>query len=90
MTSRRLGRRVKSQGPPPFSLHRRTALAYVVHHGKLVKVDLRRERVIAKYGEGSPAELATAWRASVEGLPVPPPPLSDAAISRDSIYDMGK
>jgi hypothetical protein len=34
----------------------------------------------------SPAERAAAWRASVEGLPIRPP-LSDEAISRDSIYD---
>jgi predicted transcriptional regulator len=35
----------------------------------------------------SPAERATAWRASVEGLPIRPP-LADEAISRDSIYDV--
>jgi hypothetical protein len=35
----------------------------------------------------SPAERAAAWRASVNGLPLRPP-LSDAAISRDSIYDV--
>jgi hypothetical protein len=34
----------------------------------------------------SPAERVAAWRASVNGLPLRPP-LSDAAISRDSIYD---
>lgn len=34
----------------------------------------------------SPAERAAAWRASVEGLPILPP-LSDAAISRETIYD---
>jgi hypothetical protein len=33
----------------------------------------------------SPAELAAAWRESVEGLPQTPP-LSDEAISRESIY----
>jgi hypothetical protein len=35
----------------------------------------------------SPAERAAAWRASVEGLPHLPP-LSDAAISRESISDL--
>ena len=34
---------------------------------------------------GSPAERAAAWRESVKGLP-PTPPLSDQAISRESIY----
>ncbi len=34
----------------------------------------------------SAAERAAEWRASVEGLPLVPP-LSDAAISRESIYD---
>ena len=34
----------------------------------------------------SPAERATTWRESVKGLPVTPP-LSDQAISRESIYD---
>jgi hypothetical protein len=34
----------------------------------------------------SPAERATAWRESVKGLPRTPP-LSDEAISRESIYD---
>jgi len=40
-------------------------------------------------GEGgalSPAERAAAWRESVRGLP-DTPPLSDEAISRESIYD---
>ncbi len=34
----------------------------------------------------SPAERAAAWRESVKGLPHTPP-LSDEAISRESIYD---
>jgi hypothetical protein len=34
----------------------------------------------------SPAERANLWRESVKGLPRTPP-LSDDAISRDSIYD---
>lgn len=34
----------------------------------------------------SPAERAAAWRESVKGLPVTPP-LSDEAISRESIYN---
>jgi hypothetical protein len=34
----------------------------------------------------TPAERAAAWR-PVEGLPIRPP-LSDKAISRDSIYDL--
>lgn len=33
----------------------------------------------------SPAERAAAWRDSVKGLPATPP-LSDEAISRESIY----
>jgi hypothetical protein len=33
----------------------------------------------------SPAERAAAWRASVRGLPRTPP-LSDHAVSRESIY----
>jgi hypothetical protein len=33
----------------------------------------------------SPAERAVAWRASVRGLPRTPP-LSDHAVSRESIY----
>ena len=35
----------------------------------------------------TPAERAAAWRASVEGLPIRPP-LSDAAIGRESMYDV--
>jgi len=35
----------------------------------------------------SPAERAAAWRESVKGLPHTPP-LSDEAISRESIYDV--
>jgi hypothetical protein len=35
----------------------------------------------------SPAERAALWRESVKGLPRTPP-LSDEAISRDSIYDL--
>ena len=34
----------------------------------------------------SPAERAALWRESIKGLP-PTPPLSDEAISRESIYD---
>ncbi|MGE4045274.1 MAG: toxin-antitoxin system HicB family antitoxin [Acetobacteraceae bacterium] len=34
----------------------------------------------------SPAERAAAWRESVKGLPHTPP-LSDEAISRESLYD---
>jgi hypothetical protein len=44
------------------------------------------ERVYAATGRPlSPAERATAWRDSVRGLP-DTPPLSDEAISRESIY----
>jgi len=35
----------------------------------------------------SPAERATAWRDAAKGLPHMPP-LSDDAISRESIYDV--
>ena len=37
-------------------------------------------------GTLSPAERAASWRKSVKGLPVTPP-LSDEAISRESIYN---
>jgi len=44
------------------------------------------EEQVAVHAAGlSPAERAAAWLASVEGLPLVPP-LSDAAISRESIY----
>ncbi|MGA2794948.1 MAG: hypothetical protein ABSE69_15735 [Roseiarcus sp.] len=46
---------------------------------------LLKEQVSVGAERLSPAERAAAWRASVDGLPVRPP-LSDAAISRDSIY----
>ena len=35
----------------------------------------------------TPTERAATWRASVEGLPIRPP-LSDTAISRESIYSV--
>ena len=38
-----------------------------------------------KFRRLSSAARAAAWRASVDGLPLLPP-LSDAAISRESIY----
>jgi hypothetical protein len=45
-----------------------------------------REQVPAREGAGlSPAQRADAWRESVRGLPHTPP-LSDDAISRESIY----
>jgi hypothetical protein len=47
---------------------------------------LLEEQVSVRTAGPSPAERAAAWRASVEGLPLLPP-LSDAAISRESIYD---
>jgi hypothetical protein len=43
------------------------------------------ERVSVRALELSPAERAAAWRSSVDGLPLSPP-LSEAAISRDSMY----
>ena len=46
---------------------------------------LLEEQVSGRAAGLSPAERAAAWRASVEGLPLVPP-LSDAAISRESIY----
>ncbi len=47
---------------------------------------LLRERVPGRIvGELSPPERAAAWRESVKGLPHTPP-LSDEAISRESIY----
>ncbi|MGO9260077.1 MAG: hypothetical protein ACLQU1_27760 [Bryobacteraceae bacterium] len=52
---------------------------------------LLRERVPPRAGSAlSPAERAAAWRESTRGLPHTPP-LSDDAISRESIYgDRGK
>lgn len=52
---------------------------------------LLRERVSPRTGPAlSPAELASAWRDSTRGLPNTPL-LSDAAISRESIYaDSGR
>jgi hypothetical protein len=47
---------------------------------------LLEEQVSVRAAGLSPAERAAAWRASVEGLPLLPP-LSDAAISRESIYN---
>ena len=48
---------------------------------------LLEERVSAgKAGALSPADRAAAWRNSVRDLP-DTPPLSDAAISRENIYD---
>ena len=47
---------------------------------------LLEEQVSVRAEDLSPADRAEAWRASVEGLPLRPP-LSDAAISRDTIYD---
>jgi hypothetical protein len=44
-----------------------------------------KERISVPASELSPAERATAWRSSVSDLPSSPP-LSDEAISRDSIY----
>jgi hypothetical protein len=48
---------------------------------------LLEEQVSIRAAGLSPAERAAAWRASVEGLPLVPP-LSDAAISRESIYGL--
>lgn len=50
-----------------------------------------REQVAPQVGSGlSPAERADAWRQSTRNLPQTPP-LSDDAISRDSIYgDRGR
>jgi hypothetical protein len=48
---------------------------------------LLEERLPARAGALlSPTQRADAWRASTRGLPIRPP-LSDAAIGRDSIYD---
>jgi hypothetical protein len=47
---------------------------------------LLREQVLPRPGAAlSPAERAEAWRQSTRGLPHTPP-LSDDAISRESIY----
>jgi hypothetical protein len=46
---------------------------------------LREQFPIAEGAFMSPAERAAAWRESVVGLPHTPP-LSDQAISRESIY----
>ncbi len=46
---------------------------------------LLKERISVPVSELSPAERAAAWRSSNDGLPLTPP-LSDDAISRDSIY----
>jgi len=48
---------------------------------------LLEDQVAAGAGDStlSPAERATAWREAVRGLP-DTPPLSDEAISRESIY----
>jgi len=48
---------------------------------------LLEEQVSTRAEHIAPAERAAAWRASVKGLPLRPP-LSDAAVSRDSIYDV--
>jgi Post-segregation antitoxin CcdA len=52
---------------------------------------LLREQVAPRAGSAlSPAEQAAAWRESTRGLPHTPP-LSDDAISRESIYgDRGR
>ena len=52
---------------------------------------LLREQVAPRAGSAlSPIERAAAWRESTRGLPHTPP-LSDDAISRDSIYgDRGR
>ena len=48
---------------------------------------LLEERAAVDAGSAlSPAQRAAAWRESVRGLP-DTPPLSDAAIGRESIYD---
>jgi len=46
---------------------------------------LLEEQVAIRAAELSAAERAAEWRASVDGLPLVPH-LSDAAISRESIY----
>jgi len=46
-----------------------------------------KERVSVHPSELTPAERAAAWRSSTDGLPLRPP-LSDDAISRDSIYGL--
>lgn len=46
---------------------------------------LLEEQVAAHAAQLSAVERAAEWRASVEGLPLVPP-LSDDAISRESIY----
>ena len=43
------------------------------------------EQISIQVGDLSPAERAAAWLASTEGLPLTPP-LSDEAISRESMY----
>lgn len=48
---------------------------------------LLEEQVAVRAAELSAAERAAEWRASADGLPLVPP-LSDAAISRESIYDL--
>jgi hypothetical protein len=44
-----------------------------------------KEQVSSQAGGLSPAERAAAWLSSTEGLPLTPP-LSDEAISRESMY----
>jgi len=46
---------------------------------------LLREQVPVRNGTLSPSQRAALWRESVKGLPHTPP-LSDEAISRESIY----
>jgi len=43
------------------------------------------EQISVQTGGLSPSERAAAWLASTDGLPVTPP-LSDEAISRESMY----
>jgi hypothetical protein len=49
--------------------------------------NLLEEQISVHAEDMTPAERAAAWRASVNGLPLRPP-LSDATISRESIYDV--
>ena len=46
-----------------------------------------KDQISLQAGGLSPAERAAAWLASTDGLPLTPP-LSDEAISRESMYDL--
>jgi hypothetical protein len=66
------------------------ARAHGLEFAQYVKHVLREQVPLPTRSAVSPAELADQWRESTRGLPLYPP-LSDDAISRESIYgDRGK